>query len=1073
MALRRFGVPCLALLVVLMSSSSAAQSNGEPTPSVTPPLPLTSAAPAGPQPSASPSAARSAATPSSTAPDVMPAAIVDLHEKAKRIRALVAGGLDVGIDPADLFTVALDDEEAIAVAILRLRTLVSQGAQRPPAPAADEHGKASAEDNDKDKAAKIVAALYDARLLLDRERLGFLERPTEERRGLLKKHGETQRRAEDAEEKRRAAELEKLRRAAEAKARAAKEAVKRATSETDRLIKLEKSALATLNTNLVHYQQSSAARRAQFDKHQEDTLSLRASVRDFMTTSAAPPDAANRLFDQIRASLQVRRGELKQALLALNTPPTPPRPGRSHLTDLSPTSSNAAVNKQRRALENERRSLSRRSQQLAQKTITLREDWARLLHDEVRELNHDRLVLFAGIGKAKRDAVTGFGAAGRSEAWAEAAQVGLMLRYDFSVARRWLYDGRLGQQLGKLVAWQTSIIALKWLLPFIVFIWWRRRSQRVLDSLAQGTKTHVGPMGDAPRPTVGQRAARFLGHVHRPAEWLLLLWSAVTLLPEAAQTLLEVKLVSTIFSWTLGGRLVIDTIDYLASHENDPWDKTDEDVAPVRLRSLLLAGRVVVTFGLILALSQHLVGRGTAYAWVFRLCWFAAIPVLFTVVHWWRGIIFAHVQAKPTRSAIDVWVSNNETGLLSTLAAIVGGTKLLVTTTYRGLRNWLGSFDLTRLVHAYLFQRGMTKKADQTTEVHFSPIALETYKALGPRARACSIVASVADDQVADIIERIDKPGGGVFAIVGERGLGKSTLLARIAEEANDVTVVRCPFGGMTAFDEAFTSAFDGEPGSSVEETTTRFDESKLDAGVLIDDAHRLIRPMMGGLKDFDRLLDSARRHSEHMTWVFAFDDVIWRFFEQMRGSRPLFDDVIRLKPWLEEGISNLLRSRSRTTSIEPCFEHIVGGFHPDVDAFDRDEALNRTEASYFRLIWSYAAGNPGVALHVWRTSLGMDENERLSVRLFQAPDTDELDRLPDPAVFVLRAIVQLERGTIDDICLATGLPASNVHDALRYGLVRGYFQREEDRYRIRWTWFRAITRFLQRRHLLFAGGSM
>jgi DNA-binding IclR family transcriptional regulator len=101
-----------------------------------------------------------------------------------------------------------------------------------------------------------------------------------------------------------------------------------------------------------------------------------------------------------------------------------------------------------------------------------------------------------------------------------------------------------------------------------------------------------------------------------------------------------------------------------------------------------------------------------------------------------------------------------------------------------------------------------------------------------------------------------------------------------------------------------------------------------------------------------------------------------------------------------------------------------------------------------------------------------MDDSERLSVRLFQAPDTDELDRLPDSAVFVLRAIVQLERGTVDDICQATGLPASSVQDALRYGLVRGYFRLVEDRYRIRWTWFRAITRFLQRRHLLFAGDS-
>jgi hypothetical protein len=44
-----------------------------------------------------------------------------------------------------------------------------------------------------------------------------------------------------------------------------------------------------------------------------------------------------------------------------------------------------------------------------------------------------------------------------------------------------------------------------------------------------------------------------------------------------------------------------------------------------------------------------------------------------------------------------------------------------------------------------------------------------------------------------------------------------------------------------------------------------------------------------------------------------------------------------------------------------------------------------------------------------------------------------------------------------------------DVKDAVRYGSQRGYFELVEERYCIHWDWFRAITRFLQRRHLLFA----
>ena len=41
------------------------------------------------------------------------------------------------------------------------------------------------------------------------------------------------------------------------------------------------------------------------------------------------------------------------------------------------------------------------------------------------------------------------------------------------------------------------------------------------------------------------------------------------------------------------------------------------------------------------------------------------------------------------------------------------------------------------------------------------------------------------------------------------------------------------------------------------------------------------------------------------------------------------------------------------------------------------------------------------------------------------------------------------------------------VNDALRYALGRGYVEEIDGRYRIRWKWFRTITRFLSRRHLL------
>jgi DNA-binding IclR family transcriptional regulator len=91
-------------------------------------------------------------------------------------------------------------------------------------------------------------------------------------------------------------------------------------------------------------------------------------------------------------------------------------------------------------------------------------------------------------------------------------------------------------------------------------------------------------------------------------------------------------------------------------------------------------------------------------------------------------------------------------------------------------------------------------------------------------------------------------------------------------------------------------------------------------------------------------------------------------------------------------------------------------------------------------------------------------------VQLFEAPDTADLESLPDQAVFVLRAVVQLELAAFEDIVDATRLPTRQVEDALRYGSFRGYLERIDGRYRVHWRWFRSVSRFLERRHLLAKG---
>lgn len=197
----------------------------------------------------------------------------------------------------------------------------------------------------------------------------------------------------------------------------------------------------------------------------------------------------------------------------------------------------------------------------------------------------------------------------------------------------------------------------------------------------------------------------------------------------------------------------------------------------------------------------------------------------------------------------------------------------------------------------------------------------------------------------------------------------------------------------------------------------------------------------MGGLKNFDRVIEIARSHSKNAAWV--------------------------LVPWTDAGIANLISARTAHLDATPDFSRLLGELPPDADDEDIQEALDRTETNYYRLIWDYADGNPGVALTAWRGSLGVDPNGTLCVRVFHAPDPEELEGLPDSTKFVLRAVVQLERATPESIGRATGVGLREVYDALRFGTARGYFDENEQGFAVTWQWFRAITRYLARHHLL------
>ena len=611
-----------------------------------------------------------------------------------------------------------------------------------------------------------------------------------------------------------------------------------------------------------------------------------------------------------------------------------PQAGADPLVDLP-------VDADRSVAVQQRTRVAAKARELLGAEQALETEAARQLMSEVETLNRLRLELLGSLSAEKRNSILGFGPAGWDQAVAEVWQVVLTARYHLHAAFDWLDAIRGGERRGRS-AWLAFVLVLKWAFPIGLFVWWRRRADSVLERWLEARRQAVRTRrdGDWFEVDYAERLVAFLRRVRQPLEWLLLVGLVTWLIPEEMKGLLEVRLLSRVLLWIFGGLFIVLGIDALASA--DALQGSGSATAQLRLRSLRFVGRAIVAFGLPLSLTVLLVGQGTVYSWVFSTCWFAAIPILFVIVAWWRPYIFERFTRRRKPSGFESWVlgqrspaSNIFSSALSSVAAVAGGVYLFALGAWRVVRSRVVTFELTRRLLAYLFRRDLSKKARASLAPAHTPLSLDAFRALGPEVASVEPVRSAADAQVQAVIERIKAAGGGAIAIVGERGSGKTTLVERIVTHCPSSLRVTCSVDGLPGLRIQLNLALGLSPTTTLELAAKSLDGRVGDSALLIDDAQYLIRPMMGGLAEFDGVLSLFRRHSRNCTWVLAFDEAVWRFLERSRGTQPLFDEVIRLSEWSEDAIVRLIVQRNETAGVVPDFSELAVDLPANADDTD------------------------------------------------------------------------------------------------------------------------------------------
>lgn len=711
------------------------------------------------------------------------------------------------------------------------------------------------------------------------------------------------------------------------------------------------------------------------------------------------------------------------------------------------------------------------SDALAQRAKTFTWNTIFVRSKDMRELNRIRLELLSKIPNTHRTTLTGFTAKGWSNILLEFQQ----MRLELTV--RWLRFRdrlrRLGQELVQKRG-EVTVLVAKLIVLLLVFRWWRSRAEGVLMSLR---KALLDRRKEIPALEHARVFFWYLIKIRSPLEWWMLGWIIAHLwIPT---NWLELSLLWTMYKWIVGGSVVVAWLNAFATRGISRRDRLRDGNKKLRLETLGLLGFSAMGVGLALELAHLLVGQGVVYRWIVQGAWWLCLPIGVYLLVRWRPVVLARCEQRSHQSSLARWVHEQRGGLSGILGVVLGALYLLTQGAWQRASVLLMQLDLFRRASAFLHRRDAEQKSelgDEPEDRIFAAAAASPQ--FDPDRMTSALLEIGPPTHISKMAAWLEEGRHSLIAVVGERGSGKSSFLARLAQDEAQAIynhVIDCPKSGLADLYTRLESELGAKIGDE-EAFAARLEDERTQV-ICIDNLHRLVRTSIGGLAPLDEFVGFARRWNRSVTWIVGFGASAWRYTQRARGDRAYFDEVVELRPWKELEIRQLLDERCGQAKLSPDFsalrfavnesESIAYAYQKDTPALTQED-IESSRASYYRILWDYAAGNPGVALHAWSQSLFQGScDEAPVVRLFDQRATAQVEGLSLPALFTLRSLVQLDESTSEELIECTNLLSQDCGGAIRTLLSLGIVERMGPWYRIRWEWYRPVMTVLLRQQLL------
>ena len=541
----------------------------------------------------------------------------------------------------------------------------------------------------------------------------------------------------------------------------------------------------------------------------------------------------------------------------------------------------------------------------------------------------------------------------------------------------------------------------------------------------------------------------------------------------------EVQFIETAFRWLalywLGRNALLGAARRVSAGRPALIDASDETLDGLR-RSYNQIGLVLAIGAIVEEWSRTLLvlGRLRATIEVVVAVW-AAGWLLYACIAWRRPVARHVRRALPdgsTTARVAEWMQEQLLGALLVIPAIV----VLI---FAWLRRAISALLSSRGVFTYFKARSLRRQAEATGSADVDGGLAPEYRSEFPLYPVLGEQESVfvpRNVELDPIVEQFrswqSSKRDSSLALVGEKGIGKTTLLAAARRRLGPAEVSFCTLRDRLLQPADVVRALGPAVGASAEPSLEGLAEwlnEGPERAVIVDDAHLSFLRTVDGYRGFDALVQLVNGTGDRVFWILAFNDYAWAFLNAAHGGRAYFRRVQPMKRWTSHELRDLIGRRTKKAGYELAFDESL----MDDDRSDgREIRLIEGADGFFRLLWEASQGNPRAATSLWLNSLVPQQGKRLRVQLFSSPRLAALDGASDDVLFALAAIAWHENLNEAELQATLNVDATFARFALRflteYEVVGSKFG-AEDRYTLRVAHYGNVVQTLKARNLLLA----